>query len=237
MARLSKSWPSIWRSSCRTRRPGWNSATSIFWLETLFWVPVLIKYMVPVPVLIQHLYQSVLCAVLQSRSRMEPPLLGWSRSWFFCGPEPPFLRRLQLHLFGKQKRKALLLWQNMTKEQFIMVNVIQKRLAVIIHFLRAQNEKCWCVEPKPPGAAFFLPGAGVGANPIWSEPESSGTSDLRSRPKKWRLCKTGFVSLLYFISLFVIMINLEKRANHFSSLKGDTFPEIIYRYLTVLVNT
>ena len=54
-----------------------------------------------------------------------------------------------------------------------MVNVIQKRLAVIIHFLRAQNEKCWCVEPKPPGAAFFLPGAGVGANPIWSEPESA----------------------------------------------------------------
>ena len=44
----------------------------------------------------------------------------WSRHFyggagadFFVGrsqePKPPFLRRLQLHLFGKQKRKALLL--------------------------------------------------------------------------------------------------------------------------------
>ena len=28
-----------------------------------------------------------------------------------------------------------------------------------------------CMEPDPPGAAFFLPGAG--ADPIWSEPESA----------------------------------------------------------------
>ena len=27
------------------------------------------------------------------------------------------------------------------------------------------------MEPEPPGAAFFLPGAG--ADPIWSEPESA----------------------------------------------------------------
>ena len=49
--------------------------------------------------------------VLRSRSRLEPPFLGWSRGRLFCWPEPepPFLRRLRLHLFGKQKRKALLL--------------------------------------------------------------------------------------------------------------------------------
>ena len=49
--------------------------------------------------------------VLLSRSRLEPPLLGWSWSRFFCWlePAPPFLRRLRLHLFGKQKRKALVL--------------------------------------------------------------------------------------------------------------------------------
>ena len=55
----------------------------------------------------------------------------------------------------------------MTSEQLITVNEIQKRLSLIIHFLRAQNEKCKCMEPEPP----FLPGAG--ADPIWSEPESA----------------------------------------------------------------
>ena len=53
-------------------------------------------------------YQFV--AVLRSRSCLEPPLLGCSRSRFFCSTEPPFLRRLWLHLFSKQKRKSLLLW-------------------------------------------------------------------------------------------------------------------------------
>ena len=55
----------------------------------------------------------------------------------------------------------------MTLKQFITVNVIQKGLALIILFLRTQNEKCLCMEPEPP----FLPGAG--ADPIWSEPESA----------------------------------------------------------------
>ena len=32
---------------------------------------------------------------------------------FFCEPESPFLRRLRVHLFGKQQRKALSLWQSM----------------------------------------------------------------------------------------------------------------------------
>ena len=52
-----------------------------------------------------------------------------------------------------------------------MVYVIQKRLALIIHFLKAQNEKCKCMEPEPPGgwSRLFLPGAG--ADPNCSEPE------------------------------------------------------------------
>ena len=64
-------------------------------------------------------------------------------------------------------------------------------ITVIIHFLRAQNEKCYCMEPEPPGATFFclepepthFVGTGVG----------SGTSDFRSQssPKKWRLRNTG----------------------------------------------
>ena len=57
-----------------------------------------------------------------------------------------------------------------------------KKLALIIHFLRAQNEKCLCMEPEPPGAAFFLPGAGAVADPIWSEPESApGPRTSRAR--------------------------------------------------------
>ena len=53
------------------------------------------------------------------RSRLQPPLLGWSRSRFFVSrsrePEPPFLRRLWLHLFGKQKSKSLVV---VTKHDF-----------------------------------------------------------------------------------------------------------------------
>ena len=46
--------------------------------------------------LVKHIYLEMLknkhlLAVLRSRSRLEPPLLGWSRSRFFYCPEPPFL--------------------------------------------------------------------------------------------------------------------------------------------------
>ena len=55
----------------------------------------------------------------------------------------------------------------MTLEQFIMVNVIQKRLTLKFHFLRAQMKtvSVWS------RSRLFLPGAG--ADPIWPEPESA----------------------------------------------------------------
>ena len=60
--------------------------------------------------------------VLRSRIRLEPPLLGWSRSQFFCWPEPragaAIFKAAPAASFWqakKAKRKALLLLQNMTE--------------------------------------------------------------------------------------------------------------------------
>ena len=33
--------------------------------------------------------------------------------------------------------------------------MVQNRLVLIIHFLRAKNKKIYCMEPEPHGAAFF----------------------------------------------------------------------------------
>ena len=50
--------------------------------------------------------------------------------------------------------------------------MVQNRLVLIIHFLRAQNEKFYCMEPEPepPGAAFFC-----------LEPEPTQVGRSRSR--------------------------------------------------------
>ena len=67
----------------------------------------------------------------------------------------------------------------MNSEQFIEINIIQKRFAQIINFFRAQNDKFWNMEPEsePPGAR---------ADSIWQKP----TSDFQRRPTKWRLRNT-----------------------------------------------
>ena len=52
--------------------------------------------------------------------------------------------------------------------------MVQNRLVLIIHFLRAQNEKFYCMEPEPPGAAFFC---------LEPEPTQVG----RSRSRLWDL--------------------------------------------------
>ena len=106
----------------------------------------------------------------------------------FCWPELPFLRRLRLHLFGTQKRKSLFLWQTWLKEQFIKVNLIQKRL-------KSSKLKILVYEA---GAAFVAWSRSrpnlVGAD------SGSGTSDFRSRsrPKKWRLRNTAYEGLADF---------------------------------------
>ena len=54
------------------------------------------------------------------------------------------------------------------------------------------------MEPEPPGAAFFWPGAG--ADPFWSEPEPESAPGPRTSgaaKKKWRLGNTGCNSLKY----------------------------------------
>ena len=59
--------------------------------------------------------------------------------------------------------------------------VIQKRLALLIHFLRAQNKKYVSAWSR---SRLFLPGAK--ADPIWSEPESApgpGTSGAGAAQK------------------------------------------------------
>ena len=52
--------------------------------------------------------------------------------------------------------------------------MVQNRLVLIIYFLRAQNEKFKCMEPEPPGAAFFC-----------LEPEQTQVG--RSRRRLWDL--------------------------------------------------
>ena len=56
--------------------------------------------------------------------------------------------------FWQAKKESLVLVTNMTLVQFIKVNMIQKRLALIIHFLRAKNVNFSVLSRA--GAAFFL---------------------------------------------------------------------------------
>ena len=53
-----------------------------------------------------------------------------------------------------------------TEEQLLKVKMSQKRLTLIMNFIRALNDKFLCLELEP---VYFLPGA----DPIWSEPESA----------------------------------------------------------------
>ena len=84
--------------------------------------------------------------MLRSRSRLEPPLLRWSRSRFFCCPEPragaAFLKAAPASSFWQAEKESLVVVTKHALRAFITVNVIQKRLALLIHLLRAQNEKC-----------------------------------------------------------------------------------------------
>ena len=53
-----------------------------------------------------------------------------------------FFKAVPAASFWQAKKESLVLLQNITLKHFIMVNVIQKRLTLIIHFLSTQNEKC-----------------------------------------------------------------------------------------------
>ena len=71
--------------------------------------------------------------------------------------------------------------------------MVINRLVLIIHFLRAQNEKILVYGAGAAWSRLFLPGAG--ADPSRSEPESApGTLAIRSqsRPIKLRLRNTKF---------------------------------------------
>ena len=58
--------------------------------------------------------------------------------------------------------------------------MVQNRLVLIIHFLRAQNEKNLVYGAGAAWSRLFLPGAGAGADPSRSEPEPE------SAPGPWR---------------------------------------------------
>ena len=70
-------------------------------------------------------------------SEPEPP----GAASFRVEPEPifylagaAFFKAVPAASFWQAKKESLVLLQNITLKQFIMVNVIQKRLTLIIHF-------------------------------------------------------------------------------------------------------
>ena len=76
----------------------------------------------------------------------EPPLLGWSRSRFFIWPEPrfgaAFFKAAPAATFWQAKKESLVLL--LTKQDLKALYYDKcdpKRLALIIPFLRTQNEK------------------------------------------------------------------------------------------------
>ena len=71
-----------------------------------------------------------------------------SRSRLFKAPPAPAAS------FWQANKKSLAVVTKHDLRAFIPVNVIQKRLALIIHFLLAQYEKCLSMEPEPPSLAW-----------------------------------------------------------------------------------
>ena len=121
------------------------------------------------------------------RSCLESPLLRWLRSHSRVlvnrsgEPELPFNEALA-GSFRKTKKKSLVLIMNMKSVHFTKTNMIQKRF-ILINFNKFFQRSKWKRFVSGVGAAKnspFLPGARVG----------SRSSDVQSRPKKWRLRNT-----------------------------------------------
>ena len=106
--------------------------------------------------------------MLRSRSCLEPPLLGWSRSQFFCWLEPS----ARAAFFIVASALAASFWQA-KKESLVVVTKHDLRAIYIVKCdpkkleLKMKNVSVWS------RSCLFLPGAG--ADPIWSElkPESA----------------------------------------------------------------
>ena len=82
-----------------------------------------------------------LCEKFQGWLLATNQCCGARAASFRVEPEPIF------YLAGAESRSRIFLASKKGKpcvvtKQFITVNVIQKKLALIIHFLRTQNEKC-----------------------------------------------------------------------------------------------
>ena len=139
--------------------------------------------------------------LFRSVAEPEPPLEEWSRSRFFCwlGPRAgaAFFEAapaLTESFWQAKKESLVVVTKRDLKAIYIMVNVIRKRLALKIHFLRAQNDTLTvkCMEPEPP--FFCLEPEQTRFGRSRSRAVGSRNSDFRSRsrPKKWRLQNTPF---------------------------------------------
>ena len=114
---------------------------------------------------------------------MEPEPPG--DTTFMADPEPEqvffwvgsgLFKAAPAAYFRQAKEKSLLLVTNVTFRQFRRVNMVQNRIILIIHFLRAQKENFLYMQPEPPGATFFC-----------LEPEPTKVGLSRSRSLLWDL--------------------------------------------------
>ena len=127
----------------------------------------------------------VLGPVLRCRSRLELQLVRWSRSRIFCWPEPragaAFFKAAPAASFWQAKKESLVVVTKHDLRAIYNGKCDLKKTCIIYSLFKSSK---WKMLVFGAGAAWSRPnlvGAGVG----------SGTSDFRSRPKKWRLRNTG----------------------------------------------